>query len=452
MAETSVQGTKWALAASAWLQASSDNTEEIQKNTVGDNPEEGDHPTLKTENTSSGAQKNLKRKLSDSEVKTEENSKKTRTDEDLTNNNNQSPVDSGHAGGPTSTSDEDKKSKPESEKATPELKRLHVSNIPFRFREPDLRTMFEKYGKVNEVEIIFNERGSKGFGFVSFANKTEAEVAKKALHQTKVDGRVIEVNDATARNKSKKTMSQAFPVGSSVLQVPYMQQAIQGLRPQMLMRTPTGQLVNASGGMMRQMGVPTQIATTAGAVGQTAMAVGGQAVGQQAGQQLIMFDPSTQMLLQQQQHQLLQQQQQQQLFAFNQQTMLMNHLMNGGQRMVQIPGVDGQAIQVAAAAGGGQAQTMTQAYAPAAGGQSYQYLAQNPYGCAVAYAPGTTAMVQAAGQTQAHQAAGVVAQPSTSTASYQSVMQSVGGANSTGVGVGASNSTSTQQRYAQYSK
>ena len=87
------------------------------------------------------------------------------------------------------------------------MKRLHVSNIPFRFREPDLRTMFEKFGKVNEVEIIFNERGSKGFGFVSFANKTDAEAAKKALHQTKVDGRVIEVNDATARNKSKKTMS-----------------------------------------------------------------------------------------------------------------------------------------------------------------------------------------------------------------------------------------------------
>ena len=68
--------------------------------------------------------------------------------------------------------------------------------------------MFEQYGKVNEVEIIFNERGSKGFGFVSFASKVDAEAAKKALHQTTVDGRVVEVNDATARNKSKKTMAQ----------------------------------------------------------------------------------------------------------------------------------------------------------------------------------------------------------------------------------------------------
>ena len=95
--------------------ASSDNTEEIKKDKTSEG--ETGNSALKTETignnqpTQVGAQKNLKRKLSDTEVRTEENSKKTRTDEDLTNNN-QSPVDSGHAGGPTSTSDEDKKSKP----------------------------------------------------------------------------------------------------------------------------------------------------------------------------------------------------------------------------------------------------------------------------------------------------------------------------------------------------
>ena len=89
------------------LKASTDNTEEInsgQKNT--DESEGGDCSVAPPV-----AQKNLKRKLPEPEVIVEENSKKTRTDEDLTNNN-QSPVDSGHAGGPTSTSDEDKKSKP----------------------------------------------------------------------------------------------------------------------------------------------------------------------------------------------------------------------------------------------------------------------------------------------------------------------------------------------------
>ncbi|CAF0873547.1 unnamed protein product [Brachionus calyciflorus] len=78
-------------------------------------------------------------------------------------------------------------------------KRLHVSNIPFRFRDPDLRAMFGQFGEILDVEIIFNERGSKGFGFVTFATSTDAELAREKLHGTIVEGRKIEVNNATAR-------------------------------------------------------------------------------------------------------------------------------------------------------------------------------------------------------------------------------------------------------------
>uniref|UniRef100_UPI00398F29EE RNA binding protein fox-1 homolog 2-like isoform X13 n=1 Tax=Pristiophorus japonicus TaxID=55135 RepID=UPI00398F29EE len=49
----------------------------------------------------------------------------------------------------------------ESSESKPIPKRLHVSNIPFRFRDPDLRQMFGQFGKIIDVEIIFNERGSK---------------------------------------------------------------------------------------------------------------------------------------------------------------------------------------------------------------------------------------------------------------------------------------------------
>ncbi|XP_028160789.1 RNA binding protein fox-1 homolog 3 isoform X2 [Ostrinia furnacalis] len=83
-------------------------------------------------------------------------------------------------------------------------KRLHVSNIPFRFRDPDLRNMFGQYGTILDVEIIFNERGSKGFGFVTFANSGDAERARERLHGTVVEGRKIEVNNATARVQTKK--------------------------------------------------------------------------------------------------------------------------------------------------------------------------------------------------------------------------------------------------------
>lgn len=81
--------------------------------------------------------------------------------------------------------------------------RLHVSNIPFRYRREHLFNMFSLFGKVKDSEIIFNERGSKGFGFVSFIDNKAAEKAKNSLDGLIIDGRKIEVNFATPRRLSK---------------------------------------------------------------------------------------------------------------------------------------------------------------------------------------------------------------------------------------------------------
>ncbi|KAJ8958863.1 hypothetical protein NQ318_019630, partial [Aromia moschata] len=107
------------------------------------------------------------------------------------------------------TSEASDSSNPSSTQAATDIsknqpKRLHVSNIPFRFRDPDLRAMFGQFGPILDVEIIFNERGSKGFGFVTFANSADAERARDRLHGTVVEGRKIEVNNATARVQTKK--------------------------------------------------------------------------------------------------------------------------------------------------------------------------------------------------------------------------------------------------------
>uniref|UniRef100_A0A8C8SD50 RNA binding protein fox-1 homolog n=1 Tax=Pelusios castaneus TaxID=367368 RepID=A0A8C8SD50_9SAUR len=96
-------------------------------------------------------------------------------------------------------------------------KRLHVSNIPFRFRDPDLRQMFGQFGKILDVEIIFNERGSKGFGFVTFETSTDADRAREKLNGTIVEGRKIEVNNATARVMTNKKAANPYINGKTLV-------------------------------------------------------------------------------------------------------------------------------------------------------------------------------------------------------------------------------------------
>jgi len=78
-------------------------------------------------------------------------------------------------------------------------KRLHVSNIPFRFREVHLFYMFEKFGEVVDAEIIYNDKGSKGFGFVTLSKEKDADRARIVLHGSTVEGRIVEVNLATPK-------------------------------------------------------------------------------------------------------------------------------------------------------------------------------------------------------------------------------------------------------------
>lgn len=133
------------------------------------------------------------------------------------------PVTSGATTPATVTQGTDLKGQP---------KRLHVSNIPFRFRDPDLRAMFGQFGAILDVEIIFNERGSKGFGFVTFANSADADRARERLHGTVVEGRKIEVNNATARVQTKKpptvpNVCVQWPEGRCIHDVP--EEALQTL-------------------------------------------------------------------------------------------------------------------------------------------------------------------------------------------------------------------------------
>jgi RNA recognition motif-containing protein len=76
---------------------------------------------------------------------------------------------------------------------------LYVGNIYFGLSEDQLKEVFERYGKVESVRIMKdNQTGrSRGFGFVSFENDQEAELAKNELDGAEVGGRNLRVNYAT---------------------------------------------------------------------------------------------------------------------------------------------------------------------------------------------------------------------------------------------------------------
>ena len=51
---------------------------------------------------------------------------------------------------------------------------------------------------------MFNRIYLQGFGFVTFASNIDADRAREQLNGTIVEGRKVEVNNATARVQSKK--------------------------------------------------------------------------------------------------------------------------------------------------------------------------------------------------------------------------------------------------------
>lgn len=89
-------------------------------------------------------------------------------------------------------------------------KKIYVKNLNFRTTEDELKNECSQFGEVRDVRIIkttdeaTGERRSRGFGFVTFGNTSEAESAIRGLHQAEFDGRTLHVEEAIdKRNMSR---------------------------------------------------------------------------------------------------------------------------------------------------------------------------------------------------------------------------------------------------------
>merc|ERR1719431_1736577 len=73
---------------------------------------------------------------------------------------------------------------------------LRVGNIPYKTHQDDLREVFEKFGDVGDVFIPTDRESGRprGFAFVRFYNKKDAEDAMDELNGRQFDGRDLRVS------------------------------------------------------------------------------------------------------------------------------------------------------------------------------------------------------------------------------------------------------------------
>ncbi|KAH1125100.1 hypothetical protein GYH30_014629 [Glycine max] len=82
--------------------------------------------------------------------------------------------------------------------------RLLAQNVPWTSTPEDIRTLFEKHGKVLEVELsMYKKNRNRGLAFVEMGSPEEALEALNNLESYEFEGRVIKVN--YARPKKEKT-------------------------------------------------------------------------------------------------------------------------------------------------------------------------------------------------------------------------------------------------------
>jgi len=79
--------------------------------------------------------------------------------------------------------------------------KLFVGGLSWGTDDHSLRAAFEAFGSVEEAVVISDrETGrSRGFGFVTFTNREDAQVAIERMNGAELDGRTIRCNEATER-------------------------------------------------------------------------------------------------------------------------------------------------------------------------------------------------------------------------------------------------------------
>jgi RNA recognition motif-containing protein len=89
------------------------------------------------------------------------------------------------------------------------VKNIFVGNLDFGATEASLRSLFERYGNVERVNLVTDrDTGrSRGFAFVEMTDSAQADQAIAALNGTNLDGRALNVNEARPKPEGGRGFS-----------------------------------------------------------------------------------------------------------------------------------------------------------------------------------------------------------------------------------------------------
>ena len=81
--------------------------------------------------------------------------------------------------------------------------KLYIGNLPLGLDEAEFEQLFSNFSSVTSCKLILNRETneSRGFGFVEFGSKEEAEQAIKEMNKKEVSGKFLVVNEARPQEK-----------------------------------------------------------------------------------------------------------------------------------------------------------------------------------------------------------------------------------------------------------
>ncbi|HHO52918.1 MAG TPA: RNA-binding protein [Deltaproteobacteria bacterium] len=79
--------------------------------------------------------------------------------------------------------------------------KLFVGGLSWDTNDQSLAQAFNTFGEVTDAKVITDrDTGrSRGFGFVTFSNASDAQEAQRSMDGSDLDGRTIRVNEANER-------------------------------------------------------------------------------------------------------------------------------------------------------------------------------------------------------------------------------------------------------------